>query len=246
MMWRALIVLLICLPSILRADDRLVRLYAPEALVDSGVLQFILPRFSLKTQVRVEQVGDAGVADLALGDQGRPVFAGLGQTWHMDIRNADHPGTARLADWLLSEIGQNTVASFAPDGDAPFGPPETVTVETATISYEGDAEEGHRVSVEKCTRCHAVDAATRGAGIGSTPSFGVLRALPDWDYRFTVFYVLNPHPSFTQITDVTPPFPIDRPSPIVPIELTLDELEALMAYVAGMDAADLGAPLAHQ
>jgi hypothetical protein len=74
----------------------------------------------------------------------------------------------------------------------------------------------------------------------------VLRALPDWEQRFAAFYVLNPHPAFTQIADVTDPFPIDRPSPIAPIELDLDELEALMAYVTAMPAADLGDPLEHQ
>lgn len=246
MMWRVLMIVLLSLPVSVRADDKLVRLHAPDALIESGLLKHILPRFSLKTQVRIEQVATPDSADLALGSDGRAIFAGLGQTWHMEIRSGDHPGTERLADWLLSDIGQRTITSFAPDGEAPFGPPGAVQQETVEISIDGDAEAGHRVSVEKCTRCHAVDAATTGWGIGSTPSFSVLRALPDWEARFAAFYVLNPHPAFTQITDLTPPFPINRPSPISPIELDLDELEALMAYVAAMTAADLGKPLEHQ
>lgn len=246
MIRRALIIILLCLPEIIWADDRLVRLHAPQALDDSGVLKFILPRFTLKTQVRIERVEDPDSADLTLGDTGRAIFSGLGQTWQMDVRSPDHEGTARLADWLLSDIGQRTVASFAPDGEALFGPPGAVVQETVEVSIDGDAEIGHRVSREKCTRCHAVDAATKGWGIGSTPSFSVLRALPDWEERFSTFYVLNPHPAFTQITDLTAPFPINRPSPIAPIELDFDELEALMAYVAAMDAADLGRPLQHQ
>ena len=80
-------------------------------------------------------------------------------------------------------------------------------------------------------------------GIGSTPSFFVLRALKDWDIRFQTFYSLNPHPSFTQIAEVTEPFPVDRPSPIVPVELTLDEFDAILAYVSALKPADLGAPL---
>jgi hypothetical protein len=114
------------------------------------------------------------------------------------------------------------------------------------LAMEGDAELGHAVSRAKCTRCHAVDEATRGWGIGSTPSFGILRALPDWEERFTAFYALKPHAAFTQITDLTEPFPVSRPSPIAPIALTLDEFDALIAYVAAMQAADLGAPLKHQ
>ena len=114
------------------------------------------------------------------------------------------------------------------------------------VALDGDAELGHKVSREKCTRCHAVDSATKGWGIGSTPSFGVLRSLDDWEGRFAAFYALNPHPAFTQIEDITEPFPMDRPSPIAPIELTFDELQAMLAYVAAMPAADLGKPLDHQ
>ena len=246
MLWRVLLIVLLWLPGPLRADDRLVRLHAAEALAESGLLEFILPRFSLKTQIRVEQVSDPGVADLALGEEGRAVFAGLGETWAIEILSPDHVGTLKLADWLLSDVGQNTVASYAPDGAAPFGPPAEAEPQRVVIAFDGDAEEGHRISRAKCVRCHAVDAATKGWGIGSTPSFAVLRALPDWEERFSAFYVLNPHPAFTQIADLTAPFPIERPSPIVPIEMTLDEIEALMAYVAAMAAADLGAPIQHQ
>ena len=246
MLWRALIVLLIFWPGALWADDKLVRLYAPEPLIDSGLFKHILPRFSLKTQVKVQQVAVSDEADVAFGDMGRPVFTGLGQTWSMELNSPQHLATKRFADWLLSDIGQRTVVSFAPNGDAPFSPPGPVIRETVEVTIDGDAVAGHRVSREKCTRCHAVDDATKGWGIGSTPSFAVLRALPDWEARFEAFYVLNPHPAFTQITNLTPPFPVNRPSPISPIELDLDELSALMAYVAGMDAADLGNPLEHQ
>ena len=80
-------------------------------------------------------------------------------------------------------------------------------------------------------------------GIGSTPSFAVIKALPDWDLRFQAFYVLRPHAAFTQIEDVTPGFDPELPPPIVPVEMTLDDLNDLMAYVATITAADLGAPI---
>lgn len=248
MMLRALIVFLLCVPAMMQAqsDDRLVRIYAPPALVDSGVFKFILPRFSLKTQVRVELVASVDDADLRFGEDGQPLFQSDAQGWSMDVQAPDHPGTAKLASWLTSETGLRTILSYAPEGTPLFGPPQETAIAVATVEPDGDVVLGHEVSRAKCTRCHSVDEATRGWGIGSTPSFGVLRALPDWEQRFGAFYALNPHPSFTQIADITPPFPDDRPSPIAPVEMNIDELEALLAYVAAMPAADLGQPLDHQ
>jgi hypothetical protein len=246
MLLRALSVVLICLPLGALADDKLVRLHAPEALVETGVLSYILPRFSLKTQVRVEQVGDVAEADLTLGDVGTALFEGAGQVWKLNVLNADHPGTEKLAKWLRSEVGQRTVTGYAPDGQALFALAGPVEAEVVEVVIAGDAQLGHEVSHAKCVRCHAVDEATRGWGIGSTPSFGILRTMDDWETRFTTFYALNPHPAFTQITGVTEPFPPDLPSPIAPIELSLDEMQALLAYVAGMPPADLGQPLQHQ
>ena len=245
MLLRVLILMFVCGPAMVLANDRLVRMHADAALTDSGLLKHILPRFTLKTQVRIEQVARED-AHVVLGTEGRPVFTGLQRTWKIDVRAPDHPGTAKLVDWLTGDVGQRTVASFAPDGTALFGPPEDTAPEVVEVSLDGDAEAGHKLSRTQCSRCHAVDEATRGRGIGSTPSFGILRALPDWEERFSAFYALNPHPAFTQIADVTPPFPIDRPSPIAPVELSLEDLEALMAYVASMPAADLGKPLDHQ
>lgn len=221
------------------------RLYAPAALLDSGLVKHILPRFTLKTRVRVELVDDPAAADLSLGDSGTPLFAGLDTVWHLEIVEGGPEGAQKLADWLDSDVGLNTVASFAPEGTALFGPPPE-TVEVVTVTYEGDADLGHKVSRAKCVRCHVVDDATRGYGIGSTPSFSVLRSFADWEYRFSAFYALNPHPSFTIVSGLTPPFPAHRPPPIAPVEMTLEEIDAVVAYVAAMPAADLGAPLNQQ
>ncbi|WP_420325692.1 hypothetical protein [Mameliella sp.] len=237
---------LVPLALVAQDDPRPVRLHAPAALVDSGLVQHILPRFTLKTRVRVELVEDPEKADIALGATGAPLFAGPERVWHLQVTSADHAGTGRFADWLTSEVGLNTVASFAPDGTTLFGPPPDATEEVETVVIDGDAKLGHKVSRAKCVRCHVIDEATRGFGIGSTPSFMVLRALPDWEDRFYSFYVLNPHPAFTVIEGLTLPFPDNRPSPIAPVRMTLDEVEAIVAYVAAMEAADLGAPLEFQ
>ena len=79
----------------------------------------------------------------------------------------------------------------------------------------------------------------RMGGLGSTPSFAVLKTLNDWEVRFRGFYMLNPHPSFTQIPDVTDPFDESRPPPIVPLEITLEDLDAILAYVATIEPAEL-------
>ena len=234
----------------LRAEDRLVRLAVPEAFVESGFLKHLLPRFSLKTQVRVQLVAPGEVAEAALGSNGgaggKPVFQGAQDLWHITVLDDTHPGTARFVDWLTSEIGTRTITAYAPGGVQMFTLPEVQVAEVEEILFEGDAELGQSLSRTMCGRCHAVADDMHLNDIGSTPSFFVLRTLPDWDYRFQAFYALNPHPAFTQVADVTPPFPEDRPSPIVPVAMTLDDLEAILAYVASLEPADLGAPLQHQ
>lgn len=228
------------------ADDRLVHLYAPEILIDSGLLKHIAPRFTLKTQVRIDLVDDADQADLVIGNEGRALFDGLGQTWRMALRSADHPGTKRFAEWLTGPVGRKTILAYAPEGTPLFTEPTAQARVVADVEISGDAALGRRVSQEKCIRCHTVDDNSKMSSIGSTPSFHVLRSLPDWEGRFAAFYALNPHPAFTQVTDVTEPFHESRPSPIAPITLTLKEVEAILSYVAGMQPADLGAPLASQ
>ncbi|WP_236545245.1 c-type cytochrome [Tropicimonas marinistellae] len=241
-----LIILLFLPPVKAMAQERKVRLHAPETLVDTGLMRHILPRFSLKTQIRVELVDTPDQADIVLGSTGIPLFEGAGQVWHLEMRASDDGPPTRFSDWLQSDVGQRTVIGFAPEGEALFAPPTAQEAEAVVVTLDGDAALGQRVSRQKCIRCHSVDDETRMAGIGSTPSFSVLRSLSDWQDRFAAFFALNPHPAFTIVENVTPPFPDNRPPPIAPIRLSLEEVEAVVAYVAAMEAADLGAPLQHQ
>ncbi|MCZ0812706.1 MAG: hypothetical protein ACQEVT_07940 [Pseudomonadota bacterium] len=229
------------------AADRL-RLAVPQALRDSGLLTYVLPRFSLKTGVGVDLVPEGAEAELSLeaGGTGRAVFAGPQATWRMTLHDSGHADAARFADWLRSDIGQRTVAAYELDGETPFSPPERAEATRVAPTFAGDAALGKTLSNDLCGRCHVVSEETRMNDIGSTPSFFMLRAMRDWARRFETFYVLNPHPSFTQVEDVTPPFHIERPPPIIPVEMSLDDLEAIMAYVAAMTPADLGAPIRHQ
>jgi len=239
---RVLIVILLLLPGLAWAEDRLVRLYAAPELVESGLIQHIRPRFSLKTQVRVEMVPEAE-ADVSLGLEGVALFSGLGQTWHMEQRG-ESKGAQRFADWLTSDVGTRTIRSFAPEGAPVFTAPEVQQATATPDVMPGDAVLGRQVSDAQCGRCHVTQ--TGGFSIGSTPSFFVMRGFDDWEARFSGFFTLKPHGAFTQIAGVTDPFPIDRPSAIATVALNLVELEAIVAYVAGLEPADLGAPLAHQ
>lgn len=102
---------------------------------------------------------------------------------------------------------------------------------------------GEKLALYACGRCHVVSERNRLGGIGSTPSFAAMRALGDWQDRFDAFWTLAPHPAFTQIEGVTEPFPENRPSPIAPVELTLEQVHAIRDYARSIPAKDLGPAL---
>ena len=228
------------------ADDRLVRLAVPDAVNESGLMKYMLPRFTLKTQVRVEVVSPGEPADAAIGDTGMPVFTGVGRTWSIEVLASEHEGVARFAAWITDATGQRAIEGFTVDGNQPFTLPIEDTKGVKEVVYDGDRLRGKQVSRTHCGRCHVTAKDDENLGIGSTPSFSALRGFEDWDVRFAGFYQLKPHGAFTQIKEVTEPFPEDRPSPIAPMELTLDDIGAILAYVAGIEPATLGASIKHQ
>ncbi|QJF51759.1 hypothetical protein [Roseobacter ponti] len=223
------------------AQDGPLRLAVPEALDASGFAQHLLPRFSLKTGVRITRVSPGAAAEMAFGEEGRPVFEGPAQRW--SFSHGGDPRAERFLEWLQSDVGKRTIESYTgPDGESYTANLTKARVEEETV-YEGDALAGEKLSLLHCGRCHVINKKNRMNGLGSTPSFAVLRGLPEWDTRFATFHLLNPHPSFTQIKDVTAPFDPTLPPPIVPVEITLPDLEAILAFVSEMAPADLGAPL---
>ena len=215
-------------------------LAAPDDVARSGLLKHILPRFSLKTGIRV--VADQnGSMRLSVGPPGAAVFQRGSSIYHLRIQS--DPKHERFRDWLLSDIGRRTIESYVP----PNGPQFSANFQTPSAleaeEYTGDAILGEKLSLVHCGRCHVIGPQNKMQGLGSTPSFAVLRAMPDWSNRFQAFFALNPHPSFTQIVGVTAPFAPERPPAIHPLILTQDEHEAILAYVSVIPAADLGAPL---
>ncbi len=238
---------LLCLSLTLTAtpswSQEALGLAAPDEVSDSGLLQHILPRFSLKTGIRVV-ADESGIMSLAPSPPGDPVFARDGVIYHLRID--DSAKQIRFRDWLQSDIGKRTVEGFAPSGGIPFSASFEIAIVTEEVEVDGNALLGEDLSMTHCGRCHVIGPQNRMNGLGSTPSFAVLRAMPDWSERFQAFFALNPHPAFTQIEGVTEPFPPERPSPIHPVEMSLDDLEAILAFVAALRAADLGAPLQFQ
>lgn len=226
--------------------DKSFRLFAPDDLMQSGFLKHLLPRFSLKTGVRIELTGDSADAAIATGGTGIAVFQRGDTLWHLDQIGPAHAGVGRFLDWLASDIGRRTIAAYQPDQGPAFAPPQMAAAASVEITFDGDARQGAALSETHCGRCHVVRADRRMNSIGSTPSFFLLRSLPDWAARFQTFYVRRPHPAFSQIEDITQPFAAHLPPPIHPLEITVDDLSAILAYVSGLDPADLGAPLQFQ
>ena len=217
-------------------------LSAAREVRDTGFLQHLLPRFSLKHGVRITQIEEGG--DVVIGRSGVPVFAGLDEVWH--VAATDTAGPKLFTEWLLSDIGMRTIDAFQPEGVAIFSAQIVDETTQPILTFDGDPVQGESLSLEHCGRCHVINHANRMDGLGQTPSFALLRTFDDWRNRFARFYVLNPHPSFTQITNITEPFAAHLPPAIVPVEITQNEIDHILSYVATIAPADLGAPLQSQ
>ena len=215
-------------------------LAAPEEVRGSGLLKYILPRFSLKTGVRVAD-DPAGAMVLSVDGDGVAVFQRGAQVYKLSI--GEDARAVRFRDWLTSEIGVRTVESFEPATGERFSAPLATEKVDVAFTFDGDPNAGAALSLTHCGRCHVIGPQNAMNSIGSTPSFAALRAMRDWDNKFLTFYVLRPHGVFTQIDGLTQPFDPAVPPPIAPVQMTPEDLDAILAYVAQVEPADLGAPL---
>lgn len=230
---------LLSVPLPVAAQDKAFGLAVPAALAETGLMDYILPRFSLKTGIRVTQ--DAG-ADFALGDDGVPVFKGPTQMWH--LTDSVRPAEERFRDWLQSDIGKRTVESFTMNGSPAFSAEVTQVVVVAAAPLRGDASRGKDLSFDLCGNCHVIGPENRMNSIGSTPSFMLMRSFADWRTRFETFYKRRPHGPFTHVEGVTN---LPEPSPSTrTIILNRADVDSITAFVARIEPADLGAPLQFQ
>ena len=233
----------------------------------SGLIAYVVPRFALKYSIRptilsgdvealaseadvviaeTEQVAE--LLEAALIVRRRGVFyteAEPARRYAIALIEAtkNAPAAEKFMAWITGEIGQRTIATYAPDGEQIFLPGSLNVAAPAAPEPTGDAVEGERLSLFHCGRCHVVNEKNRMGGIGSTPSFAALRGINGWQDKFLAFWSHNPHPSFTQVQGLTEPFDPDHPPHIAPVEITQEDIEAIFAYAATIEPKDLGAPI---
>lgn len=66
-------------------------------------------------------------------------------------------------------------------------------------------------------------------GIGSTPSFPLLRRMDDWRERFETFYARRPHPVHVRVEGI--PKWADLPPNAAEFRLTLQDVDDILAFV---------------
>lgn len=93
--------------------------------------------------------------------------------------------------------------------------------------HAADLENGRELAHTHCSRCHVVPGRS-SMSIGITPSFESMARYDNYYEAFSTFYALRPHPSFVRVEGIDPLN--DLPSPIVPIEITLEDVEDIAEF----------------
>lgn len=238
----------LCIPSISAAQD--LRLAVPDDMITSGFTKHLLPRFGFKTRIKIAPVAQGETADIAFvenSDDGTVVFRSTGGatiSLRVDPSNSSPEKSDKFLDWLKSDPGKAAVEGFPSGGPSVYVTSFATEVKEVVVELDGDVAMGSKLALFHCGRCHVVDERNPFGGIGSTPSFPALRGRTGWSDLFLAFWTENPHPSFTQVTDVTEPFDDMRPSHIAPVVVTLEEIDAITAYVGTLEPKNLGAGVA--
>ncbi|MEZ5716280.1 MAG: hypothetical protein R3D85_14665 [Paracoccaceae bacterium] len=233
----------LCLATPALADP--VPIALPPEMTETGFAQHLLPRFKFRSRIALEPVAPDAPADLAFranGDGPALLQGRDGTTYALIFPKGDATGEM-LRDWLRSKPGQSVLESFPKDGPPLFTLYAAPKAQVQEAMPEGDTALGSGLALQHCGRCHVVDQRNRMGGIGSTPSFGALRARQNWHDLFLKFWVEPPHPSFTHIPGMTEEFTETRPSHISPVELSQHEVDAIIAFIATLKPKDLGAPV---
>lgn len=96
----------------------------------------------------------------------------------------------------------------------------------------GDAEKGRAIAIEHCARCHVVGDHNPMGGIGSTPSFQLLKSMNDWRERFESFYARRPHPVHVRVEGI--PKLTNLPPNAAPFTIRLEDVAHILSFVESM------------
>ena len=94
-------------------------LVTPE-VQDTGVVKFMLPRFTLKHGVRVTVVDEGDASGSLIADGDTVVFSRGGTNYGLTVHVSDDPHMSTLAAWLTGDVGRRTILSFKQDGLTQF------------------------------------------------------------------------------------------------------------------------------
>lgn len=247
----ALMLLTLSLPMRVMAQDADLTLGVLPGMIESGFTKHLLPRFGFKTRIKIAPTTSTEEADLAFTTEegaGKSFFQDVdGNPVYLVVLNEEKSSAEKaekFASWLESDPGKAAIEGFPKEGPPLYTIGSSKKAEVEEVVLDGDAAAGSKLAIFHCGRCHVVDERNRMGGIGSTPSFAALRGRTGWSDLFLAFFAEAPHPSFTHVIDVTEPFTPERPSHIAPVEITLEDLDAITAFVATMEPKDLGAQVA--
>ena len=218
-----------------------------EEPIPKGLVDYLIPRFTLKTRVRFDRVIDNGDLSFTVNPhEGAVSIFKLvgGRTGYLTATAAalEDPSYERFRDWLLSPPGRATIADYRED-DRTIAEPVDVKAKAAiSVVIVGDLDAGKILSVSHCRRCHKVDRADKYSGMDSSPSFHAMRSFDDWFVRFSIFYTVSPHKALIQVAgsgiDQNPDL-----IPIAPIKLTFNDINDIVAFVHSLEPLDLGKPV---
>lgn len=221
--------------------------FSHEIVIPSELVQYVIPRFSLKTRIRFDQVESAGDIQLVTErpETGAEVLKLVsGETVYITavggaVESSDYRA---FVDWLVSEPGRATIADFELDGRQiaiPTAADEAAPIEMVIV---GNIDHGRELSSDHCRRCHKVDRADKYAGIDNAPSFHAMRSFDDWYIRFSTFYAVSPHKALISVEGSG----IEKNRALItiaPIDLQMDDINDIVAFVNSLTPLDLGKPI---
>ncbi len=212
-----------------------------------GLISYLLPRFTLKTQVRFTRLPKDGDLQFIVRDTEQSVaIFDLADGTRGYLRAAswlqDDPDYVKFKDWLLSDAGRATILDYQEAGQAVATPVDPEPEVEMPVVIVGDAAVGEALSLEHCSRCHKVDRANKYSGMDSSPSFHAMRGFDDWFVRFSSFYTVSPHKALISVQGSG--ISKDRDLiPIAPIDLTIEQVNDIVAFVHSLEPLDLGRPI---